>query len=70
MYAKLEDVLYLKAAIWHNVGQHRIAERNTAAQRHKETVALRKRVEAETAEDWVTEIWELVSDVGYALASR
>ena len=68
MYAQLQDVQYLLSVVYDNLGS--IDKRNEAALRFQETTKLRKKVEEMTTEDWITELWELVSDVGTALASR
>ena len=68
MYTQLEDVYYLKAIIWNEVGD--VVRRDEAARKHQDTVVIREQVEAEATEDWVTEIWDLVADVGCKLAAR
>ena len=68
MYTQLEDVYYLKSVICQDAGD--VKGRDEAARKHQETVAIREKVEAEVMEDWVTEIWDLVGDVGCVLAAR
>ena len=68
MYSRLEDVQFLTSVVYHNLGQ--TAERDEAALRHQATSAQRAKVEAEVLEDWVTDVWELVAEVGAGLAAR
>lgn len=68
MYSRLQDVQYLTSAIYENMEQRQ--ERDDYAARCLETERLQAKVAAEVLEDWVTEAWELVADVGSALAAR
>ena len=68
MYSRLEDVQFLISVVHHNLGQ--TEERDQIAARHQETAAKRSEAEAQVMEDWVTEVWDLVAQVGAKLAAR
>lgn len=64
----LQDVQYLLSVVYHNLGI--TAERDEAAARHLGTEEERKKAATTILEPWVLEVWELVGDVGAALAAR
>lgn len=64
----LQDVQYLLSVVYHNLGM--TAERDEAAARHLRTEEERKKAATTILEPWVLEVWELVGDVGAALAAR
>ncbi|OSX65213.1 hypothetical protein POSPLADRAFT_1044618 [Postia placenta MAD-698-R-SB12] len=64
----LQDVQYLLSVVYHNLGM--TAERDEAAVRHLRTEEERKKAATTILEPWVLEVWELVGDVGAALAAR
>lgn len=68
MYQTLLDVQYLIAVVYHNLGM--IRERNEAAERHIETQAQQRKLEAVITEDEIQEIFKVISLVGAALAGR
>ncbi|PCH38233.1 hypothetical protein WOLCODRAFT_64717 [Wolfiporia cocos MD-104 SS10] len=73
-YAKLEilrslqDVQYLQSIVFHNLDN--IKERDEAAARHLKTDEERKKAAAVVIEDWVVDVWDVVTQVGAALAAR
>lgn len=68
MHSRLEDVQFFASVVHHNLGQ--TAESEEAALRHQATGARRAEAEAAVLEDWVTEVWDLVAEVGAGLAAR
>lgn len=64
----LADVQYLVSVLYHNLEMEE--ERDQAAKRHLETEEERKREAIVTSEDWVSDVWALVCDVGLMLAAR
>lgn len=64
----LMDVQYLLSVVYHNMGSE--AQRDEAAKRHFATEAEVKRLEVIAVDGEVRDIWQIVSDVGAALASR
>ena len=68
IYRSLQDTQFLLSVIYDNLDM--IDERDQAAERHGKTEKLAEEVQATVTEDWVTEILDLVSDIGAALTSR
>lgn len=68
MYSRLEDVQFLISVVHHNLGQNE--ERDQVVARHQATAGQRSEAEAQVVEDWVTEVWDLVAQVGAKLAAR
>ena len=68
MYSRLQDVQFFLSVIYQNLSMPQ--KRDAAATRHQNTCELRKKVEAESTEEWVSDVWELVADIGSALAAR
>jgi len=64
----LLDVQYLISVLCHNLGMEK--ERDQVAQRHSETEAHRRRIEAVVIDDEVRQILDIVGIVGAALAAR
>jgi len=64
----LMDVQYLLSVVYHNLGNEN--ERDASAKRHFTTQQERKMLEVIVVDDEVREIWEVVSQVGAALAAR
>ena len=69
MYKQVEDAQYLEAVVWNNI-EGGTEERNKAAQRHQQTVAMRRKIQAEANEQWVCDVWDLVADIGAGLSHR
>ncbi|KAF8258613.1 hypothetical protein EI94DRAFT_1621071 [Lactarius quietus] len=73
-YAKLEilrslaDVQFLVSVLYHNLDM--VEERDASATRHLETEDAMKEAAVVVAEDWINQVWELVLDIGAALAKR
>lgn len=68
MFRQLQDVQYLLSVVYHNLGLTK--ERDAAAARHLKTDAEREKAATVVLENMVTEVWDLVVDIGAALASR
>ncbi|KAI0341698.1 hypothetical protein BDW22DRAFT_1358540 [Trametopsis cervina] len=68
LFRSLQDTQFLLSVVYHNLNM--IAERNEVAERHRETEKLANEVKAMASEDWIVELFDIVSDVGSALASR
>ncbi len=68
MLSALQDVQFLQSVILHNLGMTK--ERDETATRQQKTELLRSEIEAEVVEDWITEVWDLVADIGCKLAVR
>ncbi|KAJ3546950.1 hypothetical protein NM688_g5456 [Phlebia brevispora] len=68
MYSRLQDVQFLVSVVYHNLGI--TEQRDEAASRHQTTSEERTKIEGQVTEDWVTEVWEVVADIGSALAAR
>jgi anaphase-promoting complex subunit 5 len=73
-YAKLEilrslaDVQFLVSVLYHNLDM--VEERDASATRHLKTEEEMKEAAVVVAEDWINQVWELVLDIGAALAKR
>ncbi|OCH95526.1 hypothetical protein OBBRIDRAFT_816439 [Obba rivulosa] len=68
MLRQLQDVRYLMSIVYHNLGMQR--QRDILAVRVKEAEEQAKEAGAVVIEDWVADVWEVVAEVGAALASR
>ena len=68
MYRSVQDTQYLLSVVYHNLGM--IQERDEAATRCHVTDAKVQELSAVAMEDWIAEVWEVVSNVGAALAAR
>jgi anaphase-promoting complex subunit 5 len=62
------NVQYLLSVAYHNLGMHK--QRDDAAARHMTTEQARKKLEVVVVDEQVMKIWEVVSQVGAALAAR
>jgi anaphase-promoting complex subunit 5 len=62
------NVQYLLSVVYHNLGMEK--QRDGAAARHMTTDEDRKKLEVVVVDEQVNKIWEVVSQVGAALASR
>lgn len=56
------------ATVYHNFGME--AERNKAAKSCFETEEERKKAAGMASEDWVAEVWDLVSKIGAKIAAK
>lgn len=67
MYSSLKDVYFLQSVIYHNLNMD--AEREEAA---KKCLATEEKCQAleSVVDEWIVEVWDLVSRVGAKLASR
>jgi len=68
MYRQLMDVQYFLSVVYHNLGMEK--KRDEAIQRHFLTEEKRKGLEAIVVDEEVHEIWDVVTEVGAALAAR
>ncbi|KZT68114.1 hypothetical protein DAEQUDRAFT_339649 [Daedalea quercina L-15889] len=68
MFRQLQDVQYLLSVVYHNLSMTK--ERDATAARHLKMDAERAKAATVVLEDIVTEAWDLVVDVGAALAAR
>ncbi|KAI0928780.1 hypothetical protein AcV7_008835 [Taiwanofungus camphoratus] len=68
IFSSLQDVQYLLSVVYHNLGM--TDERDDAASRHQSTEEVRKIASAVVIEEWVVDVWEIVAEVGAALAAR
>ncbi|KAH9842804.1 uncharacterized protein C8Q71DRAFT_734655 [Rhodofomes roseus] len=68
MFRQLQDVQYFLSVVYHNLGM--VKERDATATRHLKADSLRAKATTVVLEDMVTEVWDLVVDVGAALAAR
>ncbi|KAI0064595.1 hypothetical protein BV25DRAFT_1822992 [Artomyces pyxidatus] len=68
MFRSLADVQCLLSVLYHNLGM--VKERDEAAERQLKTEEDMKKAAVVVNETWVWEVWELVCDVGAALAKR
>lgn len=68
IFRSLQDTQFLLSVVYHNLDM--TEERDAAAQRHQATEKLAEEVKVIVTEDWVTEVLDIVSDVGSTLASR
>lgn len=59
---------YLLSVVYHNLGQE--GKRDEAAERHMHAVEASKKIEVVVNDDEVTEVWQVVSSIGAALAAR
>jgi anaphase-promoting complex subunit 5 len=64
----LMNAQYLLSVVYHNLGLQK--QRDDAAARHMATDQARKKLEVVVVDEQVTKIWEVVSQVGAALAAR
>ena len=64
----LMNVQYLLSVVYHNLGMEK--QRDGAATRHMATDEARKKLEVVVADEQVKKIWEVVLQVGAALAAR
>jgi anaphase-promoting complex subunit 5 len=62
------NVQYLLSAVYHNIRLEK--QRDDAAARHMATDEVRKKLEVVVVDEQVKKIWEIVSQVGAALAAR
>lgn len=68
MYRAIQDTQYLLSVVYHNLGM--VQERDGAAARCQATEERAKYLSTVAMEDWIADVWEVVSNVGAALASR
>lgn len=68
LYRSLQDTQFLLAVVYQNLNL--VKERDEAAQRQQATEKLAEEVQKIVTEEWVSEVLELVSDVGTALSGR
>ncbi|KAI0046097.1 hypothetical protein FA95DRAFT_1560450 [Auriscalpium vulgare] len=68
MFRSLADVQYLKAVLYHNL--HKFGERDETAARQLKTEEDMDATSIIVMEEWIAQVWELVCDVGAALAAR
>ncbi|CAL1704828.1 unnamed protein product [Somion occarium] len=64
----VQDVRFLLSVVYHNLGMEK--ERDEAAARCHATQEERRRLDTVVAEDWMSDVWEIVTKVGAALAAR
>ena len=64
----VQDVVYVTALVYNSLGD--TTSRDAAATRHKEAQAAHVRLEAIGLNDNWAELWDVVKEVGAALASR
>jgi len=64
----LADVQFLVSVLYHNLDM--VEERDASATRHIKTEEAMKEAAVVVAEDWIDQVWELVLDIGAALAKR
>ncbi|KAI0306373.1 hypothetical protein B0F90DRAFT_1814283 [Multifurca ochricompacta] len=64
----LADVQFLISLLYHNLNM--VEERDAAATRHLKTEETIKEAAVVVVEDWINQVWELVLDIGAALAKR
>lgn len=62
------NVQYLLSVVFHNLGKEKL--RDDTAAKHMATDLKRKEMEVVAVDEQVTNIWEVVSQVGAALAAR
>ena len=68
MFRSLQDTQYLLSVVYHNLSMQ--AERDQAATRHQQTERLADEAKQLVTEDWITDVVDLLTEVGSALASR
>ena len=59
---------FLVSVLYHNLDM--VEERDASATRHLETEEAMTEAAVVVAEDWINQVWELVLDIGAALAKR
>jgi anaphase-promoting complex subunit 5 len=64
----LADVQFFTSVLYHNLNM--VEERDAAARRHLETEEAMQEAAVVVAEGWIDQVWELVLDVGAAIAKR
>jgi anaphase-promoting complex subunit 5 len=64
----LADVQYFISVLYHNLNM--VEERDAAATRHLKTEEAMQEAAVVVAEGWIDQVWELVLDIGAALAKR
>lgn len=64
----LADVQFFTSVLYHNLKM--VEERDAAARRHLETEEAIQEAAVVVAEGWIDQVWELVLDVGAAIAKR
>jgi anaphase-promoting complex subunit 5 len=62
------NVQYLLSVAYHNLGMHK--QRDDTAARHMATEQARRKLEVVVVDEQVMKIWDVVSQVGAALAAR
>lgn len=67
-FDSLMNVQYLLSVVYHNLGMEK--QRDEVATRHATTDEVRKKLETIVVDDQVKRIWEVVLQVGAALAAR
>ena len=67
-YRPLMDVQYLISIVYHNLNMEK--ERDEAVERHFKTEKERNRREAVVVDGEVREVWNVVTEIGAALARR
>ncbi len=68
MYRAVQDTQYLLSVVYHNLGMTQ--ERDEAAARCHATEQKVEETSTVSMEDWIGDVWEVVSNVGAALAAR
>ena len=68
MHRSTKDVQYFLSVVYHNLDMTN--ERDAAAKRHEETERLQERLEKVVSDPETLEIFDLITTVGCALASR
>ncbi|KZT11383.1 uncharacterized protein LAESUDRAFT_755040 [Laetiporus sulphureus 93-53] len=68
IFRSLQDVQYLLAIVYDNLGKTR--ERDEVSARHMTTDVERQKAAIVVVEDWVADVWDIVTEVGAALAAR
>ncbi|EMD38521.1 hypothetical protein CERSUDRAFT_82798 [Gelatoporia subvermispora B] len=68
MLRQLQDVRYLISVVYHNLGMSQ--QRDIYAARVHEAEVQAGNASTVVIEDWIVEVWEIVAEVGAALASR
>ncbi|KAI0093630.1 hypothetical protein BDY19DRAFT_918021 [Irpex rosettiformis] len=68
IFRSLQDAQYLLSVVYHNLGMH--TERDQAALRHQQTQQRAEEAKQLATEDWVTDVIDLLTEVGSALAAR
>ena len=64
----LADVQFFVSVLYHNLNM--VEERDAAATRHLKTEEAIQEAAVIVAEGWIDQVWELVLDIGAALAKR